>query len=79
MPMKADGKKMPDVGVKATWTVTSVDVTEQAGNDAKPFKGVVRFKIESSARALGDQPAQAFDKSFDYVYDAAQKKWLFGT
>jgi hypothetical protein len=79
MRMKAEGEKMPDVGVKATWTVTAVDVTERPGNDAKPWKGTVRFKIESSAHALGDAAPQAFDKSFDYVYDAAQKKWLFGT
>ncbi|MFI5183507.1 MAG: hypothetical protein ACHQNV_03845 [Vicinamibacteria bacterium] len=76
--MKADGENMPDVGVKATWTIVAVDVQEQAGNDAKPFKGSVRFKIESSAHALGGQAPQNFEKKFDYVYDAAQKKWLFG-
>jgi hypothetical protein len=76
--MKADGESMPDVGVKATWTIAGVDVVEQPDNAARPFKGTVRFKIESSAHSLGEQPPQAFEKKFDYVYDAAQKKWLFG-
>jgi hypothetical protein len=77
--MKADGEKMPDVGVKVTWTIIAVDVQDQPGNDAKPFKGIVRFRIESSARALEGQSPQSFEKKFDYVYDAAQKKWLFGS
>lgn len=76
--MKADGEKMPDVGVKTTWTVVAVDVQEQPGNEAKPFKGSVRFKIESSAHALEGQAPQTFEKKFDYTYDAMQKKWLFG-
>jgi hypothetical protein len=77
--MKADGENMPDVGVKAIWTIVAVEAHEQPGNDAKPFKGTLRFKIESSARALGGQPPESFEKKFDYVYDAAQKKWLFGS
>jgi hypothetical protein len=76
--MKSDGESMPDVGVKATWTIVGVEVQEQPGNDAKPFKGTVRFKIESTAHALSGQSPQSFEKRFDYVYDAAQKKWLFG-
>lgn len=77
--MKADGEKMPDVGVKATWTIVAVEVQEQAGNQAKPFKGTVQFKIESSAQGLGGQSPQSFEKRFDYVYDAALKKWSFGS
>ena len=77
--MKADGEKMPDVGVKVTWTIVAVEVHEQAGNEGKPFKGTVRFKIESSAQGLGGQSPQSFEKKFEYVYDAAQKKWLFGS
>ena len=77
--MKADGEKMPDVGVKATWNIVAVDVVEQPDNAARPFRGRVRFKIDSSAHALEGQAPQSFEKSFDYVYDATQKKWLFGS
>lgn len=75
--MKADGEKVPDVGVKATWTIAAVEVVEQPGNAAQPFSGSVRFKIESSTHALEGPSTQSFEKKFDYVYDAAQKKWLF--
>ncbi len=75
--LKADGEKVPDVGVKATWTIAAVEVAEQAGNAAQPFVGSVRFKIESATHALEGPSTQAFEKKFDYVYDAGQKKWLF--
>ncbi len=75
--MKADGEKVPDAGVKATWTIVAVDVVEQPGNAAQPFSGSVRIKIESATHALEGPSTQAFEKKFDYVYDAAQKKWLF--
>ncbi len=78
--LKADGEKMPDVvGVRATWTIVSVDVTEQPGNDTKPFKGVVKFKIESSAQGLSGQAPQVFEKKFDYVYTTTLNKWQFGS
>lgn len=78
--LKADGEKMPDgLGVKATWTLVSVDVTEQPGNESKPFKGVVKFKIESSAKALEGQTPQVFEKKFDFVYTTTLNKWQFGS
>jgi hypothetical protein len=78
--MKADGEKMPDgLGVRTTWTVVSVDVVEQPGNETKPFKGVVKFKIESSAQGLSGQAPQVFEKKFDYVYSTTLNKWLFGS
>lgn len=75
--MKADGEAVPDVGVKATWTIAGVDVAEQAGDEARPFKGTIRFRIESSTHALEGPATQSFERKFDYVYDAAQKKWVF--
>lgn len=78
--MKADGEKMPDVvGVKATWTIVSVDVAEQPGNESKPFKGTVKFKIESSAKPLEGQAPQSFEKKFDYVWSSVTKQWQFGS
>ena len=75
--MKADGEKMPDVGVKATWIIAAVDVVEDPANTSQPFKGTIRFKIESATHALDGPPTQSFEKKFDYVYDAGLKKWLF--
>jgi uncharacterized low-complexity protein len=75
--VKAEGEAVPDVGVKASWTIAAVDVQEQPGNDAQPFKGTIRIRIESATHALEGPATQAFEKKFDYVYDAVQKKWLF--
>jgi hypothetical protein len=68
---------VPDVGVKATWNIAGIDVVEDPGNVAQPFKGTIRFKIESATHALEGPATQAFEKRFDYVDDAALKKWLF--
>lgn len=75
--MKAEGESVPDVGVKATWTIAAVEVHEQSGNDAQPFKGTIRMRIESATHALEGPSTQSFEKKFDYVYDAVQKKWMF--
>jgi hypothetical protein len=75
--MKADGEKVPDVGVKATWNIAGVDVVEEPGNAAQPFRGTIRFRIESATHAIDGPATQSFEKRFDYVYDAAQKRWLF--
>lgn len=76
---KADGEKMdPKLGVKATWTVTAVEVQEQAGNKSQPFRGTVRFRIDSQMREFdGTALTQTFEKKFDFVFDAPSKKWLF--
>ncbi len=75
--MKADGENMPAVGVKATWNIVAVDIREQPDKPAHPFAGTVRFRIESSARALQGSAPQSFEKKFEYEYDAASKRWLF--
>jgi hypothetical protein len=75
--LKADGEKVPDVGVKSTWTIAGVDVVPQAGNEAQPFAGTIRIKIESETHALEGPQTQTLEKKFNYVYDTAQKKWLF--
>jgi hypothetical protein len=75
--LKAEGENVPDVGVKPTWTIAGVEVREQVGNEAQPFAGSIRFRIESQTHAIDGPATEAFEKKFDYVYDAAQKKWLF--
>jgi|RhiMetdeSRZDD1v2_1073273.scaffolds.fasta_scaffold257995_1 hypothetical protein len=75
--LKADGESMPDLGVKATWNIMAVEVKEQPGNAAQPFAGTIRFKIESSTHALEGPATEAFEKKFEYVYDAASKQWRF--
>ena len=76
--MKRDGEKLdPSLGVKATWNITGVDVQEQAGNAAQPYKGAVRFLINSRTEDPTGPVETNFDKTFNYVYDAKLGKWLF--
>lgn len=77
--MKSEGEKMnPKLGVKAVWTVKSMDVVEQPGNKVQPFRGTIFFQINSEMREFdGTALTQTLDKKFDYVFDAATKKWQF--
>jgi hypothetical protein len=76
--LKASGEKLdPVLGVKATWTIKAVDVTERSDRD-HPWAGAIRFRIRSEARDIDRGPqVDEFDKQFDYVYSTALDKWVF--
>jgi hypothetical protein len=77
---KADAEKMPALGLKTTWKIASVEVQEQADNDDRPFRGVVRFRIETEKQEPdGVVRSEAIEKTFNYVYDATAGKWTFGS
>jgi hypothetical protein len=76
--MKRDGEKLdPSLGVKATWTIHSLEVKEQPGNDNQPFTGAVVFYINSRTDEPTGPVESNFEKTFKYVYDAKLGKWLF--
>jgi hypothetical protein len=78
--MKAEAEK-PDpkfapLGVKNTWTIAGVEIHEQAGNKAQPFKGTIQFRIDSEMREFDGTPLKrTLERKFNYVYDTAAKKW----
>ena len=76
--LKRDGEKMnPALGVKATWTVTGVEVQDQAGNANQPFTGTIKFRINSkNAHDPTGATEHNFERSFKYVYDSGLKQWL---
>ena len=75
--LKRDGEKMPpSLGVKATWTVTAVDVQDQPGNAAEPFTGTIKFRINSQTREPTGIVETNFERTFKYGYDAGVKQWL---
>ncbi len=75
--LKTDGEKLdPRLGVTATWIVKSVDVQEQA-DKTHPWRGAVHFHIESKTKEWdGSVLPHAFDKTFNYQYDVATRRWL---
>ena len=75
--LKRDGEKMPPaLGVKATWTITAVEVLDQPGNAGQPFTGTIRFRINSETREPTGVVETNFERSFSYVYDAGIKQWM---
>jgi hypothetical protein len=75
--LKADGEKMPDLGVQAIWNIAAVEVREQAGDARQPFAGTIRFRIESRTRDFDGPAPRSFEKKFEYVFDGTSGKWMF--
>ena len=75
--LKRDGEKMPPaLGVKATWTITAVDVQDQPGNAKQPFAGTIKFRINSQTQESTGIVENNFERSFNYVYDAGIRQWM---
>jgi hypothetical protein len=77
--LKASGEKLdPVLGVKATWTIEGIDVTERPGDADRPWAGTIRFKIRSETKDTdGAVVVDEFERRFDYVYTASIEKWIF--
>jgi hypothetical protein len=76
--LKADGEKVnPTLGVKSRWTIESVEVREQPGNETNPFAGTIRFKIVSTTPdADGTVLTDQSEKRFEYVWSTTVNKWI---
>jgi hypothetical protein len=77
--LKARNEKLdPVLGVKATWTVAGIDVTERPDDPDRPWAGAIRFRIRSETKDIErGVVVDEFDKRFDYVYSTALGKWIF--
>ena len=77
--LKASGEKLdPVLGVKATWTIAGIDVTERPGDADRPWAGAIRFKIRSETKDTdGAVVVDEFERRFDYLYTASIQKWVF--
>jgi predicted small lipoprotein YifL len=77
--LKASGEKLdPVLGVKATWAIAGIDVTERANDPDRPWAGTIRFRIRSETKDTdGAVVVDEFDRRFDYVYSATLGKWIF--
>jgi hypothetical protein len=75
--LKVNGEKVdPMLPVKSIWTLVDAQIKDQPDNIVFPYKGTVRFKIQTQTRDVdGSVATDAFEKSFDYMYDPKLKKW----
>ena len=76
--LKADGEKLdPVLGVKATWAIAGIDVTERPNDPDRPWAGTIRFKIRSETKDTdGAVQVDEMDKRFDYLWNAGLQRWL---
>jgi hypothetical protein len=76
--LKKDGEKpIPGMGVRSQWTIEGIDIQEQPKDENRPWRGTVRFRIDSAMREPdGNITKDSIKKTFNYVYDAPLKKWL---
>jgi hypothetical protein len=77
--LKTDGEKLdPVLGVKATWAIAGIDVTERPNDPDRPWAGTIRFKIRSETKDTdGAVVVDEFDRRFDYVYTTSLQRWIF--
>ena len=75
--MKSEGESdvNPALGVSVSWTVQSVNVREQAGNEAEPWAGTIEFVIESKTPELDGTATDRFERSYDYVWEVEAERW----
>ena len=77
--LKTDGEKLdPVLGVKATWAIAGIDVTERPNDPDRPWAGTIRFRIRSETKDTdGAVVVDEFDRRFDYVYTTSLQRWIF--
>jgi len=77
--LKRDGEKLdPVLGVKATWAIAGIDVTERPNDPDRPWAGAIRFRIRSETKDTdGAVVVDEFDRRFDYVYTTSLQRWIF--
>jgi hypothetical protein len=73
---EAEADVNPNLGVTVTWTIQSVEVRAQPGNDAEPYVGTIKFLIESQTPELDGVATEQLERSYEYAWDPATGSWL---
>lgn len=73
---EAEADVNPKLGVKITWTIQSVEVRPQPGNEAQPYAGTIRFLVESKTPELDGVATERFDKAYEYLWDLEKAAWV---
>jgi hypothetical protein len=73
---QAEADVNPNLGVKVTWTIQSVEVRPQPDNDAEPYVGNVRYIIESETPELDGVATERLERNYVYVWNAESATWI---
>lgn len=78
--LKLSGEKVDPtstLGVTSTWNIVSVDVKDRPNDEAKPYVGIIKFKIDSKMKEFdGSVLNQQTEKTFEYHYSTTLKQWV---
>lgn len=72
---KGEADMNPALGVRLTYEILAVDVQERPGNEAEPWAGTIRFRIESETPDLDATTTDTFERSYDYVWSTTTNAW----
>jgi predicted small lipoprotein YifL len=77
--LKEGGEQFdPALGMKATWTVQGIDVTERPNDSERPWAGAIRFRIRSEMRdEQGAVVAKESERRFDYLWSTSLSRWIY--
>lgn len=73
---EAEADVNPNLGVKVTWTIQSVEVRPQPENEAEPYVGTIKFLIESQTPELDGVATERLERSYEYVWDPSTGAWI---
>lgn len=73
---EAEADVNPNLGVKVTWQIDSVEVQPQPGNEAAPYKGTVRFIVESQTPELDGVVTERVQSEYEYLWDLESGAWV---
>ena len=76
MKREAEADVSPALDVTVTWTIQSVEVRPQEGNEVEPWAGTIRFLIESETPDLDGTARVRFERSYDYGYILESETWV---
>ena len=76
--LKADGEKVdPTLQVSSAWNIEAVEVAEQPNDPASPWKGTIRFRIETRTKDFdGSTVKDQSQKRFEYLWSSALGRWI---
>ena len=63
--------------MSSAWNIEAVEVAEQPNDPASPWKGTIRFRIETRTKDFdGSTVKDQSQKRFEYLWSSALGRWI---
>jgi len=74
---KAGGEDLdPALRMKATWTLTGLEVRAQPENKDYPWAGTLKFRVRSEARDLEGVSVKESERKYQYLWSRVLRRWI---